>query len=89
MVGTLANLVPKYVNDDLSSDEEEDAEKNVAERPSILQRIRYQNELHDDVYEEEDCVDQEQNDEKTRRVRRTQASLILKSQKASCQEKSS
>lgn len=51
------------VQDNLARDEEEDAEGDVAQRPAVLEGACHEDDLHDDVDEELDGVEQVENHE--------------------------
>lgn len=50
MLDGVANLVTKDVQDHLANDEEKDPKSNISKRPAILQGVRNQDDLHDNVY---------------------------------------
>lgn len=63
MLDIIADCVAEDVEDDLANDEEEDSESNVAQRPAVLEGAHNEDNLADDVYEEENGVDDVGDDE--------------------------
>ena len=76
----IADCVAEDVENDLSDDEEEKAKGDVPQRPSILERVGDEDDLHDDVYQQADAVDDIQHHKKTERVGRAQSQLVLERQ---------
>jgi len=58
-----ANLRAESVHEDLANNKEEQAKSNVTKRPAILKSPDDEEDLHGDVDEELDRVEQVQNDE--------------------------
>lgn len=75
-----ADLVADDVENHLADDEEEDAEGDIAQRPAVLEGVRHEDDLHDDVDEQADGVEQVQHHEQADRVRRPQPGLALECQ---------
>lgn len=76
----VANRVAEDVKNDLADDEEEHPKGDVTQRPSVLQRVGDEDDLHNDVDEQEDAIDEIQNHEQAQRIRRAQAELVLERQ---------
>ncbi|KAH6603697.1 hypothetical protein Trco_008472 [Trichoderma cornu-damae] len=66
-----ANLGAESIENDLPGDEEEDAKGDVAQGPPVLQRPNHKQDLHADVDEQLDGVEQIQDDEEPDGVGRT------------------
>ena len=77
MLDPVADGVAKDVQDDLSNDEEEDAENNVAQWPAVLERADDENNLADKVDEKENGVDYVRDNEDADRVLGIQTSPVL------------
>lgn len=58
----VADLGAESVQDDLAHDEKEDAKSNITQRPAILKGSHDQQDLHADIYEELDGIQQIQHD---------------------------
>ena len=80
MLGGLADLVAKDIQDHLPDDEEEDPEEDMQQRPAVLQRVGDENDLHDGVDEEEDAIEEIQHDEQAHRVRGAEPGFALEGQ---------
>lgn len=74
----LAESVDKY----LAYDEEENAEGDVTQRPSVLKCSGDEQNLHDDVDSEEDCVEDVKNDKEANSVVRAETTPALEGQDA-------
>jgi hypothetical protein len=77
MLYVVANGVAEDVENHLANYEEEDAERNVAQRPAVLERANNQDDLANHVHEEEDCVDNVSDDKDADRVVSAQTSPVL------------
>lgn len=53
---SVADCGAKRVDEDLSDDEEEDTERDMPQGPAVVERVPDEEELHDNVDEEADCV---------------------------------
>ena len=58
MLDGITNLVTKDVQDHLANNEEEDPKSNVSQRPAILQGIRDEYDLHHNVDQQADAIDE-------------------------------
>ena len=74
------DLVAKDIKNDLANDEEEGSKSDISKGPSILKRIRNENNLHDHIDQNTDPIDQIQNHKQTYRLHRSKPDLIHKSQ---------
>ncbi len=72
MLDVLADPLTEGVQDDLADDEEEDPKRNIAQRPPILQRVHHQNNLHHNIDQQLNPINQIQHDEQPGRVHRPQ-----------------
>lgn len=77
MLDIVANGVAEDVENDLANDEEEDSESDIAQWPAVLERADNKNDLADDVYEEEDGVDNVGDDKDADGVGGAQAGPVL------------
>ena len=77
MLDLFADAGGEDVEDDLADDEEEDSEGNVAQRPAILQRVEDEEDLHDQVDQDADSVDEVENHKQAGRVRGPEAGPAL------------
>ena len=68
MLDVVADRVAEDVQYDLANDEEAASEGEVAEGPSVLQGIDDEDDLHDEVHEDADGVDDVEDHEEARRV---------------------
>lgn len=68
------------VENDLADDEEEHTEANVKQRPAILKCVDYEHDLHDNVYQYEDAVEEVEDNEEADCVCGTKASPALEGQ---------
>lgn len=84
MLDILTDPLTERVQDDLPNNEEENAKRNVPERPPVLQRIRHQNHLHYHVHEQLDRIDQIQHDKQPGRVHRPQPGPPLEREQTDC-----
>ena len=78
MLHLLAQRIRKHVQHDLSGDEEQRSEEKISQRPAVLQRERDEQDLHDDVDEQEEPVEQVEDDEEGDGVGRAEAGPALK-----------
>ena len=76
----LADRVADHVQNHLPDDEEEDPERDVAQGPAVLERVHHEDDLHDDVDEQADGVEQVQHHEQADRVRGCQPGFSLEGQ---------
>lgn len=65
MADCLANAVCEGVEDDLADHEKEDAEDDVSNWPAVLEGICDKQDLHNQVDEKENAVEDVQNNKKT------------------------
>lgn len=80
MFDIVADGVAEDVENDLTNDEEKNAKRDVPQRPSILERIGDENDLHDDVYQQAYAVDQIKHHKETQSVGWAQPQLVLEGQ---------
>lgn len=73
MLHILADLLAESVEHDLTDDEKANPKRDIAQRPAILQGVRNENHLHDDVDEQLDPVDQIQDDKQAGGIHRPQS----------------
>lgn len=71
------NLAAECVENDLARHEEEDSKRNVSKRPSVAESPGDKQNLHDQVDEQLDRVEDVENDKETDRVRGSQARPAL------------
>ena len=84
MLCTFADLLGKDIENDLTNNEKEDSERDVYQWPAILQRIDDENDLHDQVHEQADAVDDIQHDEQPDRIQWTKASPAFEREQRHC-----
>lgn len=77
MLDVFADDIAQNVQDDLANDEEEDAERNVAQWPAVLQCANDEDDLADNVDEEEDGVHDVGDNEDSDRVLGVETSPVL------------
>ncbi len=75
-----AKHVTEDVEDHLANNEEKNPEGDISKRPSILQCIRDQYDLHDQVDEQADAIEEVEHDEETQGIPRTHSRFTLESQ---------
>jgi hypothetical protein len=56
MLDVVADDIAELVQEDLSDDEDQHAEGDMAERPAVIQCVRDQEELHGQINRYADCV---------------------------------
>lgn len=72
-----ANLATECVENDLARHEEEDSKRNISKRPSVAESPGDKQNLHDQVDEQLDCVQDVENDEETDCIPGSQARPAL------------
>lgn len=77
MLHGFADGAAEEVEDHLPDDEEEDAKRDVPQRPAVLQRVRDEDDLHDGVDEQADAVEQVEHDEQPHGVGGAQPGEVL------------
>ncbi len=68
MLNAVADVLAENIKGDLTNDEEEDAEQNVTQWPTVLQRSNHKDDLADGIDEEKDGVDNVSNHKDSDRV---------------------
>ena len=80
MLCTFTYLIAEDVQNNLTNDKEANSKGNISERPSILERIRDQYNLHDHIHQKTNTIDKIQNHKQPNRLRRSETHLIHKRQ---------
>jgi hypothetical protein len=78
MFDLVANDNREDIHDDLANDEKCCSEKNISQRPSIIQSVNNQNDLKNDIDNESDAVDDEIKDPQHRRAGVAEGTVFIK-----------
>lgn len=78
VVNRLTDPRAEGVENDLADDEEHRGGSEIPQRPAVLQSVHHEDDLHDEVDEQTDGVDDVQHNKQARGIRRRQSRPALK-----------